>query len=96
MTEKRYPGFLVRKTSCESCIYRDDNPLDLKRLENQVRDPHVGFRGHRICHHGGTEENQLCCRGFWLRHKDEFPLGQVAQRMDGVIETDDPESLLEV
>ena len=23
----------------------------------------------------------LCCRGFWDAHKDEFPAGQIAQRL---------------
>jgi hypothetical protein len=26
----------------------------------------------------------VCCRGFWDRHKDEFPGGQLAQRLDCV------------
>jgi len=37
----------------------------------------VGFRGYRICHHS----KGLCCRGFWDAHKDEFPAGQIAQRL---------------
>ena len=27
-----------------------------------------------------------CCRGFWNRHKDEFAVGQVAQRLGLVVE----------
>ena len=70
--------FKVRKTSCPTCIYNKNSPLDLNDLEDQVRDNHGGFEGYRICHHS----NDLCCRGFWNRHKDEFQLGQVAQRLD--------------
>ena len=77
--------FGVRKTACPTCIYRGDNPLDLQSLEDAVKDEHGFFEGHRICHHS---EN-LCCRGFWNRHKDEFPLGQVAQRMGMVRYSDD-------
>lgn len=70
--------FDVRKTSCETCIYRRDSPFDIEELEDMVRDPSGhGFAGFRICHHSKS----LCCRGFWNRHKDEFPLGQVAQRL---------------
>ena len=75
----------VRKTACATCIYRDDSPLDLAALEREVADPHGGFAGHRICHHSET----LCCRGFWVRHKDAFTLGQVAQRLGLVHFTDD-------
>jgi hypothetical protein len=73
--------FRVQAHRCSTCIYRKDTPLDLGALEDQVRDPHVGFKGHRICHHS----DDLCCRGFWDRHKDEFPAGQIAQRL-GMVE----------
>ena len=66
---------------CSTCIYRPDSHLDLRKLENDVRDPHIGFRGYRICHHS----DDVCCRGFWEAHGDEFPLGQVAQRL-GLVE----------
>jgi hypothetical protein len=61
----------------ESCIYRQDSTLNLAHLEEQVRDKYVGFKGHRVCHHS----KDACCRGFWEAHKDEFPAGQIAQRM---------------
>ena len=71
-------GFRVMAQACPTCIYRTDSPMDVKKLEDQVRDPFIGFRGHRVCHHS----EDVCCRGFWNRHKDEFPAGQIAQRMD--------------
>lgn len=70
-------GFKVRETQCETCIYRKDSPLDLRKLEDQIRDKYVGFKGHRICHHSKA----LCCRGFWNLHKNEFQMGQIAQRL---------------
>jgi hypothetical protein len=72
--------FKVQKKSCSTCIYRKDSPLDLKLLEAQVADKYGGFKGHRICHHS----KDVCCRGFWNRHKDKFQLGQIAQRMGWV------------
>lgn len=80
--------FRVQKTACSTCIYRKDSPLDLAQLEAEIADPHGGFTGHRICHHS----NDVCCRGFWNRHKDEFPAGQIAQRLDLVefVEVDTP------
>jgi hypothetical protein len=38
----------------------------------------MGFKGHRVCHHSAD----VCCRGFWEAHKDEFPAGQIAQRLN--------------
>lgn len=72
-------GFEVQKRACQTCIYRKDSMLDLKALEAQIADPFmVGhFNGHRICHHSET----ACCRGFWNRAKNKFPLGQIAQRL---------------
>ena len=72
-------GFKVRRVQCETCIYRPDSPLDLERLEDDVRDPHGGFKAHRVCHY--HNDSGACCRGFWDRHKDSFPMGQVAQRL---------------
>lgn len=73
-------GFKVQKKACSTCIYRKDSTLNLKALEAQIADPYGGFTGHRICHHS----DDVCCRGFWNRHKDEFQMGQVAQRLNMV------------
>ena len=73
-------AFEVQRRPCATCIYRSDSPLDLAELEAQIADPHGGFQGHRICHHSDS----ACCAGFWARHKNEFPLGQIAQRLGQV------------
>lgn len=73
-------GFRVRERMCGTCIYRPDSPLDLAKLEGEVRDG-FGFTSHRICHSNPVD---TCCRGFWNAHKDEFQLGQVAQRLNCV------------
>lgn len=73
-------GFQIQKRMCKTCIYRSDSTLDIEKLENDVRDPHMGFKGHRTCHHS----DNVCCRGFWDRHKDEFAVGQIAQRLNCV------------
>lgn len=74
--------FDVQSKMCETCIYRKDTPLDLEKLEEEIRDPRMEnfFEGYRICHHSKS----ACCRGFWNKHKDQFPLGQVAQRLNVV------------
>lgn len=70
--------FKVQKIPCTSCIYRRDSPHDIEKLEQEIKDPHIGFKTYRICHH----TDDVCCAGFWKRHKDDFPAGQVAQRLD--------------
>ena len=72
--------FKVQKRMCATCIYRPDSPLDLTKLENEVRDPHGGFKSFRVCHHS----DNACCRGFWEQHKNEFAIGQIAQRLNMV------------
>jgi len=67
----------VQRKQCSTCIYRPDSPLDLEKLERDVADGFGGFKGHRICHHS----NNARCAGFWARHKDNFQLGQIAQRL---------------
>jgi hypothetical protein len=73
--------FKVQKKACDTCIYRKDSPLDIRELESQIADGHGGFNGHRICHHA---EGDACCRGFWNRHKNDFQLGQISQRLNMV------------
>lgn len=82
--------FRVQRQPCSTCIYRKDSPLDLGVLEDAVRDKHMGFKGHRICHHSDA----ACCRGFWNAHKDEFPMGQIAQRL-GMVEYVDDDRLFQ-
>jgi hypothetical protein len=74
-------GFKVQAKACATCIYRKDSPLDIRKLENDVRDKYGGFKGHRVCHHS----KDACCRGFWNRHKWKFAAGQIAQRL-GLVE----------
>ena len=81
MRKKDKPGFKVMKKSCATCIYRKDSSLDLKKLEADVADKYGGFKGYRICHHS----KDVCCRGFWNKHKDEFAAGQIAQRLNCVV-----------
>ena len=75
-------SFKVQRKQCSTCIYRKDSPLDIKALEAQIADKYMPgfFNGHRTCHHS----NNACCRGFWNRHKNDFAMGQVAQRLGWV------------
>lgn len=73
--------FKVQSRPCDSCIYRKDNPLNLAALESAIADSHGGFTGYRICHHS----DDVCCAGFWRRHRDKFAMGQIAQRL-GMVE----------
>jgi hypothetical protein len=72
--------FQVMKRRCSTCIYRKDLHWDLERLENDVRDPHMGFNGYRICH-SQKRNGKACCKGFWDHHKWAFAAGQIAQRL---------------
>ena len=80
------PGFLVRSTQCPSCIYHPDSPNVVKSLEDRLRDDNGYLQGYRVCHHEG--QTNICCRGFWNRNKDRFTAGQVAQRLDLVVEVE--------
>lgn len=73
------PHFDVQARLCSTCIYRPESPLDLAKLEAEVADPHMRgfFTSYRVCH----QSDHACCAGFWVRHKDHFQLGQLAQRL---------------
>lgn len=89
MRYSQVPGVQVMRNSCDSCIFRKDSPLDLDQLLDEARDPKMEgfFVGPRICHHSDPG-NGAVCRGFWNRYKDCFAAGQVAQRLDAVIEVE--------
>lgn len=70
----------VQDRQCTTCIYRKDSPLDLIQLESQIADNYGGFKSYRICHYS----DDVVCRGFWNRHKNEFQIGQIAQRLNCV------------
>lgn len=72
----------VQDRQCATCIYRVDSHFDVPALLAQIADPRmVGFfSGYRICHHSTT----AVCRGFWDRHRDNFTVGQLAQRLNVV------------
>ena len=72
--------FQVRKTQCETCIYRKDSPLDLEELERKVKDDHGFFSGYRICHKHINESN-VCCRGFWNKRGRQSTATQIASRL---------------
>ena len=73
-------SFKVQEKACATCIYRTDNVFDIQQLEAQIADRYGGFKSWRICHHS----IDACCAVFWAKHKDEFPTGQVAQRLNVV------------
>lgn len=75
--------FEVQQRSCDTCIYRKDTKIDVRELEKPCRDPHMNgrFVSYRVCH----QSNTACCRGFWNRYKNHFPLGQLAQRLKAVV-----------
>ena len=90
----------VRETQCPTCIYRPSSGFDVERLEAEIADPAAPgfFCSFRVCHqhHFGGQlldvgDPNRVCRGFWIRHKDKFTLGQVAQRLDRVSFSDDGE-----
>jgi len=69
----------VQKKQCDTCIFKQGLGWPIEALLDDVRDPNMEghFRGYRICHSSKT----ACCAGFWARYKDNFDLGQVAQRL---------------
>ena len=77
--------FKVQKRKCATCIYSDQKPVNrtIKQLEAEIADLDCRdhFSGYRVCHHS----DDVCCRGFWNRHKDHFDSGQIAQRLDIVV-----------
>src|SRR6185295_6574990 len=76
------PLIKIQAKQCSTCIYRKDSSLDIQRLEAQIADPRMKgfFTGWRECHHA-KRGSGVCCRGFWNRHRNDFTLGQVAQRL---------------
>ena len=71
----------VRDRQCASCVYRTFPAEELARLEDKVRDPHVGFSGWRACHKTWGTDDGVVCRGFYDRHGDECTPIQIEVRL---------------
>jgi hypothetical protein len=70
----------VQRRQCETCIFSKCWSADrLAALLDEIRDPKMPghFAGYRVCHHSRI----AVCAGFWARHRNDFDLGQVAQRL---------------
>jgi hypothetical protein len=56
-------------------LYRSKGtPLDLKQLEDQVRDRRLTFNNFRVCQHG----NDACYHGSLDHDCDDFAAGHIA------------------
>lgn len=77
--------FKVQRKQCKTCIYTKRAPSrrTIAQLEDETKDVHGFVQTYRLCHHA-DDETGVCCRGFWDRHKDAFPAGQLAQRLNCV------------
>jgi len=71
--------FQIQKKSCVTCIYKKNSQLNIKTLEDEIKDKRGFFKGYRACHH--VNSTKVCCRGFWNKHKNNFQAGQIAQRL---------------
>lgn len=77
----------VQSKQCSTCIFKPESLFNIKQLLNDVRDPSMEghFKTFRQCHHS----EEACCRGFWDRFKDNFAVGQIAQRLGLVVFVED-------
>jgi hypothetical protein len=82
-------NLLIKRRQCVTCIF---NPRywktdRLAALLDEIRDPAMDghFSGYRICHHS----DKAVCAGFWAQHRNDFDLGQIAQRLGLVCYTQD-------
>ena len=75
--------FQVQRKRCTTCIYRKDSTLNIATLEVQIADPRMQgyFVSYPECHHAKPGSG-VCCAGFWLRHRNDFAAGQLAQRFN--------------
>ena len=75
--------FKVQKKKCDQCLFTANKIVDDKRkreilIETKQSDSFF------ICHKATLENDKVCCRGFWDKHKHDFNLGRIAQRLNCV------------
>ena len=82
-------GFKVNKKMCKTCIFRPNSPfsIDLDRYMDEITDEKGYIKGWRICHEDASKK-EVCCRGFWNCYKNNFQVGQIAQRLNLVEEVE--------
>ena len=72
----------VRKTACDQCLFSKNRIVWAVRKNNILRSC-LKEDSYFICHKATIEEQDICCRGYWDRFKDQFNLGRIVQRLGG-------------
>ena len=73
------PQLRIRRSQCETRIYRATSPFDLAALEAQCADGHGGFDRWRACH--SHADGDTVCAGFHARHGADCEPIQIAERL---------------
>ncbi len=75
----------IQKTKCNQCLFSKNRIVDAKRAAEVIRDA-LGKDTYFNCHKAKIKGADVCCRGFWDAHKDNFNLGRIAQRLNVIKE----------
>lgn len=81
--------FKIQTKQCDQCLFSRRRIVTAARFKNIIRDcTQLGNEKHFVCHKASLKGDSVCCRGFWDKYKNNFQLGQVAQRLNLVEEVE--------
>lgn len=78
----------IQKTKCDQCLFTKNRIVTLERAKEAVKD--ILDNDSYFCCHKSMDNNDVCCRGFWDAHKNDFSLGRLLQHLHIIIFIDLP------
>jgi hypothetical protein len=85
----RYLGLMlkVQKKRCNECLFGDNFVVSCEERRDEVIRDALAKDSYFVCHKSSIsnkkKDEDVCCRGYWDAHKDDFNLGRIAQRLGG-------------
>jgi hypothetical protein len=77
----------IQKNKCSQCLFSKNKIVSNNRMKSIIN-ACIYNDTFFICHKTqvtGSNE-QICCRGFWDKYKNNFNLGRISQRLGTVQE----------
>ena len=69
--------FRVKTQQCNQCLFSDNKIVNDARKEEVLRTT-LKKDSFFVCH----KTDDVCCKGYWDSHKNDFTVGQIAQRLN--------------
>lgn len=72
----------VMNQQCNECLFSKNKVVSDERRHEIIKECLKSGK-YFICHKATIKGQDVCCRAYWDKFKDEFNLGRIVQRCGG-------------